>query len=198
MKELILASNNIGKVKEVEKLLQQFNVQVRTLKDLGLGEPIEDGKTFVENSIIKAKYAFEKTGLPTIADDSGFCVDTMNDFPGLCSARFIKAVGGNENAFKVINECINPNDKSAHFITSLAFIFVNKDNQTIIKTFEGRINGQFLFPGKGDGGFGFDPVFVPNGYDKTFAEMPDEKVKISHRTIALNKFLDFFKDINKN
>ncbi len=196
MKEIILATNNEGKVNEIKNLLKQFNVNVKSLKDLQLGEPIEDGKTFLENAIIKAKYAFEQTGLPTLADDSGFCIDSMNNFPGLCSARFIKACGGNEQAFKIINECINQNDKSAYFITCIAFIYSDNSGHEIIKSFEGKIEGHFSFPAKGNGGFGFDPVFIPNGYDKTFAEMPDVKVEISHRTRALNKFFDFFKTLN--
>lgn len=196
MKEIILATNNSGKVKEIAELLKQFDVEVKSLKDLELGEPIEDGKNFLENATIKARYAFGRTGIPTLADDSGFCIDSMNDFPALCSARFIKAVGGHQEAFRVINECINPKDKSAHFITNMVFIYKDKNGNEVLKGFEGRIDGKFSYPAKGEGGFGFDSVFIPDGYEKTFAEMPDVKVKISHRTRALNKFFDFFKNIN--
>lgn len=196
IKKIVLATNNLNKVKEIQGLLSSFNVEVKTLKDLNLGDPIEDGKTFLENSIIKARYAFERTGLPSLADDSGFCVESLNCFPGLTSSRFIKAVGGEDKAFNIINECISPYDKRAYFITSLAFIYKDANEKTIIKDFEGRINGKFVFPAKGEGGFGFDPSFIPDGYDKTFAEMPEEKLKISHRTRALNQFFDFFKALN--
>lgn len=194
MKEIILASNNANKIKEIAKLLEPFNIEVRSLKELGLGDPIEDGKDFMENSLIKAKYVYDKTGLPSLADDSGFCIDSLNNFPGLSSARFIKAVGGEEKAFNVINDCINIHNKKAFFITSLVFIYKD-NNKTIVKDFEGKVNGNFVFPARGEGGFGFDPVFVPDGYDKTFAEMPEEKLKISHRTLALKKFIDFFKTL---
>ena len=195
MKKIVLASNNANKIKEIGKLLEPFSVEIKGLKELGLGDPVEDGKNFMENSLIKAKYAYKKTGLPSLADDSGFCVDSMNGFPGLSSARFIKAVGGEQNAFNVVNECINPHNKKAYFITSMVFIYEDKDEKTVIKDFEGKIDGNFVFPARGNGGFGFDPVFMPNGYNKTFAEMPEEKLKISHRTIALNKFIEFFKTL---
>lgn len=198
IKKIVLATNNLNKVKEIQGLLAPFGVEVNTLKDLNLGDPVEDGKTFLENSTIKARYAFERTGLPSLADDSGFCVESLNGFPGLSSARFIKSVGGEEKAFSVINDCINPYDKSAHFITSLVFIYKDSGGNTVVKDFEGKIGGKFVFPARGEGGFGFDPTFIPDGYDKTFAEMPEEKLKISHRTRALNQFFEFFKTLKNN
>ena len=194
-KILVLASNNTKKIEEINILLKDFNIEVKGLKDLGLGEPIEDGKTFAENALIKAKYAFENTGFPALADDYGFCINSMNNFPGSCSARFIKAVGGEEKAFEVINSCINQKDKSCFFITNLAFVY-KTNNQIIEKIFEGKVNGNFVFPARGNGGFGFDPVFIPNNYEKTFAEMLEIKIQISHRTKSLNNFLNFVK-INK-
>lgn len=102
MRTIILASNNANKIKEIGELLKPFNVEVKSLKELGLGDPTEDGKDFAENALIKARYAFEKTGLPSLADDSGFCISSLNDFPGLCSARFAEASGGYEEAFSHI------------------------------------------------------------------------------------------------
>ena len=196
MKEIILASNNVNKIEEIGNLLSDFDVKVRSLKELGLGDPIEDGKNFKENSIIKAKFGFEQTGLPALADDSGFCVDSLNDFPGLCSARFQEACGSYEEAFKVIDKCINPKNKNAHFVTSLAFVYKNATNDTIINTFEGKIEGEFIYPGRGNNGFGYCPVFLPNGYNQTFGEMDNDLRKsINHRKIALDKFLEFFKTI---
>ena len=194
-KTLVLASNNPKKIKEINELLKDFDVEVKSLKDLGLGEPVEDGKTFAENALIKARYGFENTGLPTLADDSGFCINSMNGFPGLCSARFIKAVGGEEKAFEVINSCINPKDKSCFYIVDSAFIY--KQNERVIeKVFEGRFDGNFIFPGRGTGGFGYDPVFIPDGYNQKFAEIPEVKIKIGHRTRSLKKFLEFVKNNN--
>lgn len=195
MKTIILASNNQNKIKEISKLLEQFSVEVKSLKELGLGDPVEDGKDFQENSLIKARYAFEKTGLPSLADDSGYCIDSLNNFPGLCSARFSKACGGYPEAFKILNECINPNNTKSHYITCLSFIY-KTNNQVIEKVFEGRIDGSFTYPSRGENGFGYDPTFLPDGYDKTFGELPNElRMTINHRARALNKFFEFFKTL---
>ena len=195
MKTIILASNNQNKIKEISKLLEQFSVEVKSLKELGLGDPVEDGKDFQENSLIKARYAFEKTGLPSLADDSGYCIDSLNNFPGLCSARFSKACGGYPEAFKILNGCINPNNTKSHYITCLSFIY-KTTSQIIEKVFEGRIDGSFTYPSRGENGFGYDPTFLPDGYDKTFGELPNElRMTINHRARALNKFFEFFKTL---
>ena len=195
MNKIILATNNKNKVNEITKLLSPFNIEVNSLKDLGLGDPVENGLTFLENATIKAKYAFDKTGLPSLADDSGFCVESLNNFPGLASSRFIKSVGGENNAFDVINKCINEVNKNCFFITSLVFIYKDKNGRVITKDFEGKIEGKFTYPPRGNDGFGFDPIFTPNGYNQTFAEMLDTKIEISHRTRALKKFFEYFKTI---
>ncbi|HSQ97311.1 MAG TPA: non-canonical purine NTP pyrophosphatase [Rickettsiales bacterium] len=196
MKTIVLASNNSNKIAEISKLLSEFGIEVKSLKDLGLGDPIENGKTFTENALIKSNFAFEKTGLPSLADDSGFCVDSLNGFPGLCSARFAKACGSYEESFKIINECINPINKKANFITTLSFIYKNSTGQRIEKIFEGKLDGNFTYPAKGTNGFGYCPCFTPNDYLETFGEMLDEqRMKINHRAIALNKFIDFIKTL---
>ncbi|MDR3289694.1 MAG: RdgB/HAM1 family non-canonical purine NTP pyrophosphatase [Rickettsiales bacterium] len=191
MKIILLASNNANKIKELTALLSEFNVEIRSLNDLKIGEPIEDGKTFQENSLIKAKFGFEKTGLPTLADDSGFCIDSLNNFPGLFSSRFEKAVGGYEKCFEILNKM--KTDNKAHFTTCISFIYKKNDKITE-KCFEGKCPGEFIYPAKGDNNFGYDPVFKMDGMDKTFAEIPNEiKNKISHRAIAFKMFLDFYK-----
>lgn len=196
MKTIVLASNNQNKIKEISKLLEEFNIEVKSLKELGLGDPIEDGQTFEENAIIKAKYAFDKTGLPSLADDSGFCVESMNGFPGLCSARFADAAGGHEKAMEMISKCINPNNKKSNFITAMAFVY-NKDGNETVETFEGKLDGDFVYPPRGNNGFGYCPCFLPNGYSETFGEMANEvRTKMNHRAIALNKFIEFLKDGN--
>ena len=196
MDKIILASNNANKIKDISNLLNVFNVNVVGLKELQLGNPEENGKDFIENSLIKARYAFDKTGLPTIADDSGFCIDSMNGFPGLCSARFAESCGSYENAFKIINDCINPLNKKAYFVTCIAFIYRDKNNNIVEKIFEGKIEGNFVYPGRGTNGFGYCPVFLPDGYIQTFAEMTDDlRTKINHRRIALDKFLSYFKTL---
>lgn len=196
MDKIVLASNNQNKIKEISKLLEPFNVEVKSLKELGLGDPVEDGKNFQENSLIKAKYAFEKTGLPSLADDSGYCIESLNDFPGLCSSRFSKACGGYPEAFRVLSECINPINKKAHYTTCISFIYKDNSGKIIENCFEGKIEGEFVYPARGENGFGYDPTFLPNGYNKTFGELPNElRITINHRALALQKFFEFFKII---
>lgn len=196
MKEIVLASNNENKIKEISKLLERFDIEIKSLKELELGDPIENGKNFRENSLIKARYAFEKTGLPSLADDSGYCLDSLNDFPGLCSSRFSKACGGYSEAFRILDGCINPINKKAHYITCISFIYKNNNNEIVEKVFEGRIDGNFVYPSKGNNGFGYDPTFLPDNYDKTFGELPNElRIKINHRAMALKQFFNFFKTL---
>jgi XTP/dITP diphosphohydrolase len=186
MQKIVVSSNNKNKIIEISDLLG--DVEVLSLSDFSLESPPETGSTFEENSLIKSKYVFEKTGLPSIADDSGFCVDCFGGFPGLYSARFAESVGAFEHAFKVINECINPLNKKIYFICCVSFVFKN-----IEKTFVGRVDGNFVYPPIGNNGFGYDPVFMPLGYEHTFAEMQlIEKQKISHRKIAMENFLNFY------
>ena len=196
MKEILLASNNKNKIKEISELLSPFNITVRSLKDLNIREPIEDGKSFAENALIKAMNGFTASGgIPTLADDSGFCIDNFNDFPGLYSARFAEACGGYEKAFEVIDKCLLCEfDKKAHFITCLSFVHLdeNTGDKIIKKTFEGIIKGQFIYPARGNNGFGYCPVFLPNRHKETFGEMTDEyRTSINHRRKALNKFLKY-------
>jgi len=208
--QTLLASNNAGKVREVGELLKDSHVEIKTLKDLGLDNPVENGRTFVENSLIKARYGLEKTGLPTLADDSGFCIDCLNDFPGLFSARFAESCGALRNdllndgsnhlytsdspCFKILNDMIKRSngDNRAHFTTCLAFVY-RRSNKVEEKTFEGVCEGKFVYPPQGDNGFGYDPVFMLNGHNKTFAEISgEEKNRVSHRATALKKFKEFF------
>lgn len=195
MKEIILASNNVNKINEIGNLLSSFNVKIRSLKELNLGDPIEDGKNFEENALIKAEFGFRETGLPTLADDSGFCIDSLNDFPGLCSARFAEACGSYEEAFRILDKCINPKNKKAHFVTYLAFVYKDNNGNIVKNTFEGKIDGKFVYPGRGNNGFAYCPVFLPNGYNQTFGEIENEVRKnMNHRKIALDKFLKFFEE----
>lgn len=193
MNTIVLASNNKNKLYEMKSIMLPFNLEVKTLSDLNLPDPVEDGKDFTENALIKARSAFKKTGLPTISDDSGFCIDTLNNFPGLASKRFMEAVGDYDKAAFVLNNCLSSNNK-AHFTTCIAFVF-EKDNKLIEKTFLGNLNGNFIYPGRGQNGFGYCPYFIPDGYSETLAEISDEhRIKINHRAIALERFVEFFKN----
>lgn len=195
--DIVLASHNENKVKEISQLLEPLGIRVKSLNDFSLQPPEETGNDFKQNSFIKAMYAFENTGLPSLGDDSGFCVDSLNDFPGLCSARFAEALGSYESAFEILNKCINPENEKCHFVTSLSFIY--KHEETIkSEYFEGRVNGLFTYPARGSNGFGYCPVFTPDGFSQTFSELSDDvRTKINHRYKALEKFVVFMKNCGK-
>lgn len=185
--KLLIASGNKGKIKEISDLLLPFNIEVIGADIFNLIEPIEDGQTFAQNAIIKAKYYFEKTNIPSLADDSGLCVNALGGKPGIYSARL---AGEDKNFYKAMDKIEkmlidkNTSDYSAKFICSLC-IYLKDDN---FEVFEGEIKGSLSFPPKGDKGFGYDPIFTANGQNKTFAQMnSQEKHAISHRAKAFEK-----------
>lgn len=188
-KKIVLATHNIGKVKEMQTILAPFGVTVLSADDLSLTEPEETGKTFIENARIKAVCAAKEAGIPALGDDSGLCVHALNDRPGIYSARYNEP---KKNGFMYAMERLNAelgdaDDRSAHFACAVVIAWPNGDTEE----FEGRVNGVLRWPVKGENGFGYDPMFVPDGYDLSFAELPSsEKNKISHRAKALKKFTD--------
>ena len=199
MKKILIATNNKGKVTEIADLLTPFGIETISAIDYNLEEPEENGKSFEENSIIKAKYYSSKTGEIALADDSGLCIDLLNGEPGIHSARWAIDQNGKKDfaknfalAFEKIKEAlikkgadINLDKINAHFICNLS-LYNPKTNE--INSFEGKVSGHLTFPARGHKGFGYDPIFIPNGYDKTFGEMDyKDKEKISHRTRAFNK-----------
>lgn len=195
MKEILLATKNDGKIKEFKKLLEKFNVEVLSLRDFSIEEPEETGKTFEENSVLKVRYYAENLKISALADDSGFCVNALNNFPAIYSSRLNGTNTNYLNTFNVLELLLkynNISDYSAHFCCSISFYdFTTKK----VNSFEGKIEGKLDFSIKGTNGFGYDPIFIPNGYDKTFAEMDmDEKNKISHRALAFDKFIKWFGD----
>lgn len=188
-KKIVLATHNIGKVKEMQTILAPFGVTVLSADDLSLTEPEETGKTFIENARIKAVCAAKEAGIPALGDDSGLCVHALNDRPGIYSARYNEP---KKNGFMYAMERLNAelgdaDDRSAHFACAVVIAWPDGDTEE----FEGRVNGVLRWPVKGENGFGYDPMFVPDGYDLSFAELPSsEKNKISHRAKALKKFTD--------
>ena len=188
-KKIVIATHNAGKVKEMQEILSHFNVQVLSAGDLNLSEPEETGKTFIENARIKAVAAAKESGLPALADDSGLCVHALNNRPGIYSARYNEP---KKNGFMYAMEKLNEelgmaSDRSAHFCCALVMAW--PDGETA--EFEGRIDGSLQWPVKGTNGFGYDPMFVPDGYDLSFAELPaNVKNTISHRARALKLFTD--------
>lgn len=200
-KKLLIATNNKGKFSEISSLLAPFNIQAIPTFDFNLIEPEETGKTFEENSILKAKYYAQKTGLVALADDSGLCIEALGGIPGIASARFaIDEKTGEKNfplafekIFLQLQEIgITPEKKpKAYFICNLS-LFDPQTNFSI--SFEGRVDGVLTFPARGNKGFGYDPIFIKKSMTKTFAEIDvDEKEKISHRAAAFEKFTQWLK-----
>lgn len=193
--KFVVASNNAHKIMEFKRILSTLNIEVISAKEAGIdfSDVEETGQTFAENSKIKAMYAYEKCGLPCIADDSGLCVDALNGRPGIYSARY----GGedstdNEKIQLLLSELsdIEKNDRTAHFICSICCVI---DNDDIIDV-EGRCEGFIGFEKKGTNGFGYDPVFyLDNG--KSFAELSsEEKDFYSHRGNALRNLYCLLKE----
>lgn len=187
--KLLIASGNEGKVTEIRELLGDFNVQIVSAADLNLSEPEETGENFIQNAEIKARYYGKATGLPALADDSGLCVDALGGQPGIFSARWAGEKKDFKAAIKRVKEELAGNDnKDANFTCALALYWPQTDE---IESFEGKVSGTLTFPPKGTKGFGYDPIFTPRGFGKTFGEMSSlEKHKISHRANAFAKLIE--------
>ncbi len=188
MIELVLASANSGKILEIREILGE-RFFLKGLKDIGIFEEIpETGKTFHENAFLKSKYVFDKTGLNVFSDDSGLCIKALNGAPGVYSARFAGEPKSDEKNIQLVLEKMNDlEDRSAYFICVIALIW-----KGTIYYFEGRVDGRIAEYPRGKNGFGYDPIFIPNGFNNTLAELSAEvKNQLSHRYIALKKMKDF-------
>lgn len=182
MKKLVVASHNAGKVSELRTLLAPLGIDVLSAADAALPDVVEDADTFDGNALKKARAAFAATGLPVLADDSGLCVDALGGRPGVFTARY----GGWQ---KLLQEmaALDAAARSAYFHCTLAFIDAS-GGETM---FHGECRGHIIAESRGDGGFGYDPVFVPQGEARTFAEMgAAEKHLFSHRGRAMQHFVD--------
>ena len=188
--KIVVASHNQGKVKEIKNLLRPFKFEIYAASDFDIKEPKETGKTFIDNSIIKARAVAKKTNFIALADDSGLCVNSLEGKPGIYSARWAGKDKDFTLAMKKIEkelDKISSNSKEkrrAHFCCALTLCFPSGK----FISFQGKVFGYLQFPPKGSNGFGYDPIFIPDGYRKTFGEMNFSfKEKISHRQIAFNK-----------
>ena len=185
--KIVIASHNKGKVKEIKVLLKPLKVTVLSANDFNLKEPTEDGITFEENALIKSSYVSKNTGIPSLSDDSGICLCDLNNEPGIFSARWAGEGKDFNLAISKINHSIKKLETPSYdcfFVCALSLSWPNGDNVTVT----GKIDGKFSWPPKGDLGFGYDPIFKPLGYDKTFGEMdPEFKHSISHRALAFKK-----------
>jgi XTP/dITP diphosphohydrolase len=191
---LILASHNPGKIREIGALLAPLSITVIPAGTIGLPEPAETGANFAENALIKARAAATAGGLPALADDSGLAVETLSGEPGIYSARWAGPARDFAMAMRSLEEKLRaagasaPEQRRAEFICVLSLCLPEGWHQE----FEGRVAGRVVWPPRGTLGFGYDPVFVPDGYDMTFGEMPpDAKHGISHRAAAFRKFYGY-------
>ena len=185
---LIFATSNQNKVLEIQKILpKKFNI--KSLKDLNYFEDVPENETTIEgNAIFKAKYIYEKFNINIFADDTGLEVEALNGEPGVHSARYAGTTRNSEkNIKKLLKNLKNIKNRNARFKTVIALIIDNK-----LHIFSGIVEGYILDSPKGNNGFGYDPIFCPNGFDKSFAELTlKEKNLISHRSLAMKKLIDF-------
>jgi XTP/dITP diphosphohydrolase len=185
--EIIFCSANEKKKVEIQQKVGNIYT-IKNLNDLGYTEDIpETADTFAGNALLKAEFGFKKYGKPCFSDDSGLEVEALNNEPGVYSARYAGDPRSDErNMDKLLQALEGVENRNACFKTVLAYI----DNSGKEHYFEGKIEGKITKEKRGDGGFGYDPIFIPNGFDKTFAELSlEEKGKISHRALAVEKFI---------
>ena len=191
---LLIGSNNKGKLKEIKALLTK-RMKIYSTSDFNIKSPLENGKSFEENSIIKSKYFSKKTKLPCLADDSGLEIDILNKAPGIYSARWGGKNSDFNKAIKKVYKELDKKDKNwkskkikARFICSLSISYLDK----IIACVRGKIEGTISTEPKGNNGFGYDPIFIPNEKKLTFGEMSSKvKYKMDHRFNAFKKIKKF-------
>lgn len=204
--KLVIASHNAGKVREINALLGPYGIEPVSAASLDLPEPEETGTSFMDNADLKARAAADLSGMVALADDSGLCVEALGNRPGIFSARWALVgdahvpadddaghVEGDRDfgvAMKRVQaelEALGPEvSRNAHFVCALALVWPDGHSEW----FEGRVDGSLVWPPRGDNGFGYDAMFVPEGETRTFGEMePDEKHAISHRADAFRKLV---------
>ncbi len=193
MKTIVIATKNKNKVKEFKEIANQdLNIRFVAASELGINfEAEETGKSFRENAFIKAKTLRNITEQPVIGEDSGLCVDELDGRPGIYSARFAgKDAGDEENIKKLLDSLKNSTNRHAYFVCTICLLI---DNQEFY--FEGILRGEIALKPRGKNGFGYDPVFIPEGFQQTLAELgPDIKNKISHRKKAIIQLTDLLKN----
>lgn len=192
--KVVIATHNSGKLREMRELLAPYGIEAVSAGELHLAEPDETGSTFIANAYIKAKAACDASGLPAFSDDSGLCVEALNGDPGIYSARW----AGPEKDFSAAMEKIEaelakkeakqPSQRRAHFISALSIVWPDGEQIEV----EGRVDGRLVWPPRGDAGFGYDPMFLPDDHTRTFGEMtsiekhglPPLGLGLSHRARA--------------
>jgi XTP/dITP diphosphohydrolase len=190
--QLVIASHNKGKLIEMHNLLQPFGVNITSVAEHGLVEPVETEDTFSGNARLKAHFAARGTGLPALSDDSGIIVDALDGAPGVYTADWAETPNGRDfpmamqKVWELLEEKSAPEPRTARFVCTLCLAWPDGDDLL----FEGSVEGQVVWPMRGANGFGFDPIFLPTGKSQTFGEMdPAEKHAMSHRAVAFEKLV---------
>ena len=198
MKRIVFATGNKNKLREIREILADMEVEVVSMKEAGIDvDIVEDGKTFEENALIKARAVCEASGEMALADDSGLVIDALNGEPGIYSARYM----GEDTSYDIKNqnlidrlEGVPDEERTARFVCAMAAVFPDGSEKTFVKTMEGRIGYKIA----GENGFGYDPIFMLPQYGKTSAEIsPEEKNAISHRGQALRALAEYLKSIEE-
>ena len=188
--KLVIASHNAGKVREIKALLGPYGIEPVSAADLDLPEPEETGTTFVANAELKAMQAADLSGLPALADDSGLCVEALNGEPGIFSARWAGPGKDFGLAMQLVEDNLAKNPdapRDAHFVCALALAWPDGH----VEWFEGRVDGTLVWPPRGEHGFGYDPMFLPDGETLTFGEMtPEAKTPLTHRAAAFRQLVN--------
>ena len=190
--ELLVATNNAHKLKEIRQILSPFHITVYGMKDLNIdiGEVEENGKTYYENALIKAEALQKVTTMPIIADDSGIEIEGLNNAPGLYSSRYAASFGGYPQTFEHIFHELEGKTRNARFVCSIAL--VNVEDKPL--KFEAIIPGRIVEKVTDESDFGYDPIFIENSLNKTYASMSEEeKNRVSHRGVALKKLLTYLR-----
>ncbi|MER8953098.1 RdgB/HAM1 family non-canonical purine NTP pyrophosphatase [Mesorhizobium sp. M0833] len=200
--KIVVASHNAGKLREFTDLMAPFGIEAKSAKEYGLPEPDETGTTFEQNALIKALAAAKATGLPALSDDSGLCVDALDGAPGVYTANWAETPDGSRDFGMAMQRtevalqevgAITPAQRKGRFVAVICLAF--PDGQA--EYFRGEVEGTLVWPPRGELGFGYDPVFLPDGFEKTFGEMsaeekhgwkPGQPTALSHRARAFQKF----------
>ena len=192
MEKLFVATSNAHKPEEIREILKLYGIERELVCPASFDdhdEPVEDGKSFKDNALIKARYWFNKYHLPTIADDSGLTIHFFNEFPGIYSARFMQNYSYFEKNSWILKGMKNESDREAKFHCVIAYI-----NENTEECFEGILQGEIADSIKGEHGFGYDPIFFLPELNKTTSELsPEEKNRLSHRSLALRKWAEYVK-----
>jgi len=186
--KFVLATSNPGKIREMKEVFSELDIEFTTRKDLGVELEIEEtGSTFKENALLKAKAICKVSGMPAIADDSGFMVDALNGEPGVYSSSFGgEGLSDKQRCEFLLEKLLDVRQRGAKFVCTIVCVF--PDGEVIVS--EGECLGEITGRPRGGGGFGYDPVFLADGFDKTMAELsPEEKNRVSHRGKALRGFV---------